>query len=531
LKKLAAAQSFFGATEQDIQAVITEQIALCESVRHPERHGVSASGEPLHSEPERRYREHAGSETYYSETVERRSRIEARTWDRGPDREEQRARQPDAKEPPSVQNLNLVTQAEFLAGFIPPDYVVDGVLQRRFLYSLTGVTGGGKTALALVLARAVGSIDPGATFGKHPVEKGKVVYFVGENPDDVRARLIGTNSRRRDDASTDQIYYIAGVFDIEKIRARLIDQIKQVGGVDLVIIDTSAAYFLRDDENSNPQIGAHARVLRSLTTLPGGPCVLALCHPIKHATDRTHLLPRGGGAFLAEVDGNLTAWRYGDDLVELHHGDKFRGPGFEPITFQIEKITTAKLVDSKGRELPTIHAVSIGEDEEELQATTVRQEQDHLLAELLANADRSMAELARACGFKLANGEPHKSKVQRRLGGLADDRLVKNKRGRWILTEEGKAAAEKLKQAAVDEMAEVRGGKAGSKLEFFASKGAKLGQTVPCCHCGIADGNVHSVKDGRLAKGVGHAQALHVACAKDFFEGNPSPKNTPQTEA
>jgi len=427
------------------------------------------------------------------------------------------------KQPTPPANITLLTpQTRFLDGFVPPEYIVDGVLQRRFLYSLTGVTGGGKTAIALALARAIGCADPKTTFGRHAVEKGTAVYFVGENPDDVRARLIGTNALRGDDPSTDQIHYIVGVFDIEKIRARLIAEIKQIGGIDLVIIDTSAAYFLNDDENSNPQIGAHARVLRSLTTLPGGPCVVALCHPIKHASDRSHLLPRGGGAFLAEVDGNLTAWRHGDDLIELHHGDKFRGPGFEPITFRIEKITTPKLVDSKGREIPTIHAVAISEAEEEREAGNVQQEEDRLLAELLANPNRSVADLARACGFTLANGEPHKSKLHRRLSGLEDDKLIKNKRRRWVLTDEGKAAAEKLKQAALDEMAEARGGKTGSKLEFFAAVGKKVGATVPCCHCGNADGNVYKIKDGRLAEGKGHAESLHQTCAKAWFEGKSS---------
>jgi hypothetical protein len=56
---------------------------------------------------------------------------------------------------------------------------------------------------------------------------------------------------------------------------------------------------------------------------------------------------------------------------------------------------------------------------------------------------------------------------------------------------------------------------------------------VPCCHCGIADGNVFKIKDGRLAKGVGHAEALHETCAKDFFTGKPSsrePSATPDLD-
>ena len=82
------------------------------------------------------------------------------------------------------------------------------------------------------------------------------------------------------------------------------DYVTSIGGVDLVMVDTSAAYFLSEDENSNKQMGDHAKTLRRLTTLPGGPCVLVLCHPIKHAIEPAQLLPRGGGSFLAEMDGN-----------------------------------------------------------------------------------------------------------------------------------------------------------------------------------------------------------------------------------
>src|SRR5262245_39940036 len=81
--------------------------------------------------------------------------------------------------------FRFLSRAEFLSGFVPPDYLVDGVLQRRFVYTLTAKTGDGKTALALALARMVACSDRLACFGPHTVQKGKVVYFVGENPDDV----------------------------------------------------------------------------------------------------------------------------------------------------------------------------------------------------------------------------------------------------------------------------------------------------------------------------------------------------------
>ena len=69
---------------------------------------------------------------------------------------------PDDDGPPQGNGADkplLISQAKFLEGFVPPDYLVDGIFQRRFIYALTGVTGGGKTAIALLLARAVGSLD------------------------------------------------------------------------------------------------------------------------------------------------------------------------------------------------------------------------------------------------------------------------------------------------------------------------------------------------------------------------------------
>ena len=52
--------------------------------------------------------------------------------------------------------------------------------------------------------------------------------------------------------------------------------------------------------------------------------MLVLCHPVKNASEQSALLPRGGGAFIAEMDGNLTLWRT-DEITELWHTGKLRG--------------------------------------------------------------------------------------------------------------------------------------------------------------------------------------------------------------
>jgi AAA domain len=420
----------------------------------------------------------------------------------------------------------IISLADFLKGFVPPDYILDGILQRRFIYSLTGQTGHAKTAIALLIARLMSSASPDAMLGAHRVEKGRVIYFVGENADDIRARIIGAEAH---DLERDCLSFIVGRYSIATIYDQVTLEMQALGGADLIIIDTSAAYFFGNEELSNTQMGDHARTLRTLTQLPGGPCVVVLCHPVKYVTHPSQLLPRGGGAFLNEMDGNLTAWRHDDDLVELHHSsDKWRGPGFEPISFKVKRITTPKLVDRKGREIPTVKVVTISEAEEAAQGNKMRADEDRLLLELLTNGERSHADLARACKFFFEDGAPAKSRLQRTLKRLeqANPKLAKLNRGHFVLTDEGRKLAKKLKEAEEEGRIEDRGAAVSGKA-FFAVRGKRLSRTVPCIRCGKADGEVFKIKDGRLDI-KGHAEALHEGCAMAWFTGQECPPEAMQ---
>ena len=347
---------------------------------------------------------------------------------------------PTAAEPKPV----LLSKAKFLAGYTPPDWLVDGILQRRFVYSITAKTGDGKTAVALLIAEMVAARDRRqATIGQHAVDKGNVIYFAGENPDDLRNRMIASDHLSARDCSRDRISIIPGTFGgIDAMRAECEAKASTLpaGQIDLVIVDTSAAYFLGDDENNNPQMGAHARKIRTLTTLPGGPCVVVLCHPVKNANEQAQLLPRGGGAFIAEVDGNLTLWR-SDDVTELWHTGKLRGPGFEPITFRLERVTCEALVDTKGRMSPTVRAVAITETDKDDLARTTRSAEDAILIAILEQP-RPIAGLATACGWTSSSGEPQKSKAHRIVKGLERAGLVRKGRGdTYELTDRGDKAA------------------------------------------------------------------------------------------
>jgi RecA-family ATPase len=91
---------------------------------------------------------------------------------------------------------NLLSSAQFNAQWKPPEYLLDGILQKHYLYALTAPTGVGKTTWLLLLAALVAL---GLPMGKHKIKQGNVCYFAGENPDDVLGRwraLSGVRSIR-----------------------------------------------------------------------------------------------------------------------------------------------------------------------------------------------------------------------------------------------------------------------------------------------------------------------------------------------
>jgi hypothetical protein len=353
------------------------------------------------------------------------------------------SQQQDTVTTPPLKTKLMQTSAEFVAGFVPPDYLIDGLLQRRYVYSLTGPTGSGKTAIALLIAAHVAM---GRALAGREVEKGRVLFFAGENPDDVRARWIKLCEEIGVDADALDVVFMPFTPNLseKKIREQIDTEAAEHGPFSLLIVDTSAAYYTGNDENDNVALGNHARLLRTFIKLPGGPTVLVTCHPTK-TPNMDNLLPRGGGAFLAEVDGNLVSiLDRTTRTVEVTTHGKFRGPEFAPFSFKLVPGKSPLLVDTKGREIWTVFARPISDEEVEQLKKGGRSDQDAVLRAMLDEPGRSLSEIANGLLWQTAQGDPNKQKVQRIMKELVKAKLVTQGRDdRYGLTPKGETEAQK----------------------------------------------------------------------------------------
>ena len=185
-----------------------------------------------------------------------------------------------------------------------------------------------------------------------------MLYCAGENPDDLRHRMIAAADNAFGGLALDRmhVYEPAGPQSLLQRVAEMKAYAERIGGLRLVIVDTAAAFFDGDNENDNTQAGNYARELRAaLCGLPGRPAVIVLAHPIKRPANAADCLPRGGGAFIAEVDGNLTLWGQ-DGEIALHWAGKFRGAEFAAIPLTLESVETSSVMDAKGRPVKTVIA-------------------------------------------------------------------------------------------------------------------------------------------------------------------------------
>lgn len=331
----------------------------------------------------------------------------------------------------------LIPSAEFLKDYEPPDYLVDGIIQRGYLYSMTGLTGSGKTAVALALTA---HIALGMKLAGLEVQQGAVVYLAGENYTDIQQRWASLAKEMGFDPAKVPVLFHPGPMSIVENRVLMEGAVvREIGQVACFIADTHVAFFTGDNENDNLQQQVFADHLRALCEFPGKPAVIVPSHPAKNTRRTT--MPRGGGAFLNAVDGNLTvSKRDGTSHTRLHWAEKFRGPPFEPIRFQLV-VTDGPMKDSRGKFLPTVVAKAISQAEAQALDSASQADDMILLDACRGNPTLNYPKLADAVGWYTTHGQPDRDRVFRVMKRLVDSGLCKfsGKKGRygvgWALTD------------------------------------------------------------------------------------------------
>jgi hypothetical protein len=323
----------------------------------------------------------------------------------------------------------IVPADTFMDAWTPTEYLIKGVLQRGQLIALTGHSNAGKTAIALKMAVCVAL---GLPFGRHKCKQERVVYFAGENADDVRCRVIALCQDMKLEPAqlAPWLYVLSLAFPLATHAAGVKDELKKAGPFGLVIIDTRAAYATAVDENANMEALADARVVRDLMTLPGRPTAMVLNHP-PHRAPQEELKPRGGSAYWGELDSNLTAWNDGSGNITLHW-NKIRGAHWEPVTLTLRSFTLIGYVQPDGDSISSVVADITTDEESEALEATVASDEDALLVAIADDPEGSVRKWADDCGWKGS-----KNRVARLLKHLHQYGLIRPYRRRWNVTKAG----------------------------------------------------------------------------------------------
>ena len=257
---------------------------------------------------------------------------------------------------PSRSILSFQSTSQWVNSWRKPDYSVFRMRARRAaVYTITGPAGSGKSSIAACLARMIAL---GEDLDGEPISKQRVLYMSGENSEDDKTRVAIDLFKRGMDPSDVDIDWIGGAFSLSNRMPELVSRMENANRpYGVVIIDSSTAYFLGEDENSNTEMHGYYQKFRTLANLTYNPTIFVLAHPAKYA-DQQNMVPRGGGAIYATTDGNASCTLDKHGIVTLAPM-KWRGSRWDPLEFELRGLSDPAFSDSAGRIVETSEAAPL----------------------------------------------------------------------------------------------------------------------------------------------------------------------------
>lgn len=219
-----------------------------------------------------------------------------------------------------------IPAAEFAAVTRPVHWHIHNILPQEGVSMVYGASASGKTFVVLDMAIAIARGEAWCGARTH---KGRVVYVVAESPGGFRKRLKAFSRQRDVPLSCVDIHIIPAAPSIlDKVHVKeLIKELRLLGDVALVVLDTLARVTTGGDENSAQDMGVAMDSAQRITEEVG--CSVLLVH---HSGKDTSQGARGSSAIRAALDAELEVSRMGGDRVlrvtKLKDGEEGAEYGF-----------------------------------------------------------------------------------------------------------------------------------------------------------------------------------------------------------
>lgn len=207
----------------------------------------------------------------------------------------------------------FATMPIYELSLLPPgEWLIKAVLPDGDLVVLFGASGSGKTFVALDMAFAVAQ---GLPWRGNKTKKGKVVIIAAEGAGGLTKRVKAYAKFHGIDLREVEIHVISAApnFLEEEDIAEVLAEIKALGDVALVVVDTLAQVTPGANENGAEDMGralANLRMIRELT----GATVMAVHHAGKDASKGS----RGWSGIKAAADAQIEVLRHEDGQREIH---------------------------------------------------------------------------------------------------------------------------------------------------------------------------------------------------------------------
>lgn len=211
---------------------------------------------------------------------------------------------PEAVKPELPPRGRLTQIAEF-AQLRPVSWLIKGVLPAAELAVVYGASGSGKSFFVLDM---VAAIARGIEWRGRKTRQCPVVYIAAEGASGFRARTLAYGRHQDADLTTMPFHVLPSAVDLVDGYLELCEDIEQIGGAGIVVVDTLSAVTPGLDENTGRDMGQLVNACRQVHAATGALVIL-----VHHSGKDAEQGARGWSGLRAACDCEIRVTQEGPD--------------------------------------------------------------------------------------------------------------------------------------------------------------------------------------------------------------------------